>query len=54
MRILSTAFDIFEIGVLFSEVLVEMAPNSSLNARNNLLGLKQEIYDKFQDVINTT
>ena len=26
-----------------------MAPNSSLNARNNLLGLKQEIYDKFHN-----
>ena len=28
MRILSTAFDIFEIGVLFSEVLVELDPGA--------------------------
>lgn len=49
MRILSTAFDIFEIGVLFSEVLVEMAPTSLLNAntRNDQLRLQQAIKNKF-------
>ena len=55
MRILSTAFDIFEIGVLFSEVLVEMPINNAvIDPLNDTVKIYMQLFkDKYPDLSNS-
>ena len=59
MRILSTAFDIFEIGVLFSEVLVEMDPgapvgNNQVTAMMTRMEQQKKIMNNLRNQMKTS